>query len=94
MGRFVALMRIEGTIIDGRSGRLPVRPPIDVPLVGDDRSGDLSVVQLARQVASDRRAAALVLFINSRGGSSTASEAMRAALMSVAARKPGKRRAT
>ena len=88
MGRFVALMRIEGTIIDGRSGRLPVRPPIDVPLVGDDRSGDLSVVQLARQVASDRRAAALVLFINSRGGSSTASEAMRAALMSVAARKP------
>ncbi len=86
--KYVALMRIEGTIIDGRSGRLPVRPPIDVPLVGDDRSGDLSVVQVARQVASDRRAAALVLFINSRGGSSTASEAMRAALRSVAARKP------
>src|SRR5207245_8572578 len=28
-GRYVAVMRIEGTIIDGRSGRLPVKPPID-----------------------------------------------------------------
>ena len=87
-GKYVALMRIEGTIIDGRSGRLPVKPPIDVPLVGEDRAGDLSVVQVARQVAADRRAAALVLYVNSRGGSSTASEAMRQALKVVAGRKP------
>ena len=87
-GRYVALMRIEGTIVDGHSGRLPVRPPIEVPLAGDDRAGDLSVVQVARQVASDKRAAAVVLYVNSRGGSSTASEAMRRALQSVASRKP------
>jgi len=87
-GRYVALMRIEGTIIDGRSGSLPVKPPIDVPLVGDDRAGDLSVVQVARQVAADKRAAAMVLYVNSRGGSSTASEAMRQALAVVARRKP------
>lgn len=87
-GKYVAMMRVEGTIIDGRSGRPPVRPPIDVPLVGEERSGDLSVVQLARQVAADRRAAAMVLYVNSRGGSSTASEAMRQALSVVAARKP------
>lgn len=87
-GRYVALMRIEGTIIDGQSGHIPVRPPFEVPLVGDDRAGDLSVVQVARQVAADRRAAAAVLYVNSRGGSSTASEAMRRALQSVAARKP------
>jgi len=87
-GKYVALMRIEGTIIDGRSGRLPVQPPIDIPLVGEDRAGDLSVVQLARQVAADKRAAAVVLYVNSRGGSSTASEAMRLALNVVAARKP------
>ena len=87
-GRYVALMRIEGTIIDGRSGRLPVKPPIDIPLVGEDRAGDLSVVQVARQVAADKRAAAVVLFVNSRGGSSTASEAMRLALNVLAARKP------
>ena len=87
-GRYVALMRVEGTIMDGRSGRPPVRPPVDVPLVGDERAGDLSVVQVARQVAADRRAAAMVLYVNSRGGSSTASEAMRQALAAVAERKP------
>jgi protease-4 len=87
-GKYVAVLRIEGTIIDGRSGRLPIKPPIEVPLVGDDRSGDLSVVQAARQLAGDKRAAAVVLYVNSRGGSATASEAMRQALNVIAARKP------
>jgi protease-4 len=86
--RYVAIMRIEGTILDGRSGRPPVKPPIDLPIVGDARAGDLTVVQLARQVAGDRRAAAAVLYVNSRGGSATASEAMFAALDVVASRKP------
>ncbi|MHB8588834.1 MAG: signal peptide peptidase SppA [Candidatus Dormibacteraceae bacterium] len=87
-GKYVAVLRIEGTIIDGRSGTLPVKPPIEVPLIGDDRAGDLTVVQAARVVASDKRAAAVVLYVNSRGGSATASEAMRQALNVIAARKP------
>ena len=87
-GKYVAVLRIEGTIIDGRSGKLPVKPPIEVPLVGDDRAGDLTVVRAARQVAGDKRAAAVVLYVNSRGGSVTASEAMRQALEVIAARKP------
>ena len=86
--RYVAILRIEGTIIDGRSGSLPVKPPIDIPVVGDSRAGDLTVVQLARQVAADKRAAAAVLYVNSRGGSATASEAMRNALDQINARKP------
>lgn len=88
LGRYVAILRIDGVIIDGRSGRLPVKPPVDIPLLGDARAGDLSVVQVARQVAADKRAAAAVLYVNSRGGSSTASEAMRQALNVIAARKP------
>jgi protease IV len=87
-GKYVAVLRIEGTIVDGRSGRLPVKPPIEVPLLGDDRAGDLTVVQAARQLAGDKRAAAVVLYVNSRGGSATASEAMRQALNVIAARKP------
>jgi len=87
-GKYVAVLRIEGMIVDGRSGGLPIKPPIQVPLVGDDRAGDLSVVQAARVVAADKRAAAVVLYVNSRGGSSTASEAMRQALNVIAARKP------
>ena len=84
----MAVLRIEGTIVDGRSGGLPVKPPIEVPLLGDDRAGDLTVVQAARLVAADKRAAAVVLYVNSRGGSATASEAMRQALNAIAARKP------
>jgi protease IV len=87
-GKYVAVLRIEGTIVDGRSGRLPIKPPIEVPLVGGDRAGDLSVVQVARQVAADKRAAAAVLYVNSRGGSATASEAMRQALERIGASKP------
>lgn len=88
LGRYVAVMRIEGTIVDGRSGGLPVNPPVDIPLIGEGRAGDLTVVQAARQIAGDRRAAGMVLYVNSRGGSSTASEAMRQAIDAVAARKP------
>jgi protease IV len=87
-GSYVAILRIEGTIMDGRSDRLPVKPPFEVPFVGDERAGDLTVVQAARQVAGDKRAAAAVLYVNSRGGSSTASEAMRQALERVNARIP------
>lgn len=86
--KYVAVLRIEGTIIDGRSGGLPVKPPIPIPLLGDDRAGDLTVVQAARAVASDKRAAAVVVYVNSRGGSATASEAMRQALHVIAMRKP------
>jgi protease-4 len=87
-GKYVALLRIEGTILDGRSGRLPFTPPVEIPLIGGDRAGDLTVVQAARLVANDKRAAAVVLYVNSRGGSMTASEAMRHALAAIAARKP------
>ncbi len=87
-GKYVAVLRIDGTIVDGRSERLPIKPPIEVPLVGGDRAGDLSVVQVARQVAADKHAAAAVLYVNSRGGSATASEAMRQALERINARKP------
>ncbi|MFQ5407755.1 MAG: signal peptide peptidase SppA [Anaerolineales bacterium] len=87
-GRYVALLTVEGLIIDGESARPPIRPPLPIPLLFDKRAGDLSVVQAARKVAADKRAAAAVLFVDSPGGSATASEAMAAALQRIAARKP------
>ena len=87
-GRYVALIRVEGVIIDGRSQRPPFKSPLPLPLVFDPRAGDLSVVQQARTALADRRAAAVVLYVNSTGGSSSASEAMAAALQKVAANKP------
>ena len=87
-GRYVALLIIEGTIIDGESGRPPLRPPFPIPILMDPRAGDLTVVQAARRALKDRRAAAVVLYVNSGGGSASASEAMRAALDRVQRQKP------
>jgi protease-4 len=87
-GKYVALMSVEGMIIDGTSQQPPMEPPFPVPLVLDPRAGDISVVGIARRLVSDKRAAAVVLFVDSRGGSATASESMAAALKKVAQKKP------
>lgn len=87
-GRHIALLRIEGDIIDGRSGRPPFKPPLRLPFLLNERAGDLSVVQEARRVLADKRAAALVVYVDSGGGSATAAEAMAAALGQIAAKKP------
>lgn len=85
-GPYVAVLRIEGVLVDGDSAAPP--GPLPIPLVGDGRSGDLTVVQQARRVLDDDDAVALVVHIDSPGGSATASEAIAAALERVAAAKP------
>ena len=75
-GRVVGLIRVEGTIVDGRSRRAPFKPPLRPPLLFEDQSGDLTVVQQARSLAANRRVGAVVLWVESGGGSATASEAM------------------
>ncbi len=87
-GRYVALLTIEGKIIDGESSRPPIKPPIPIPMLMETRAGDLSVVQAARKVLRDKRAAAVVLYVDSGGGSATASEAMRSALEKINNEKP------
>ncbi len=86
--KYVAVIPIEGTIMDGNSGRPPVKPPIDIPILTEPRAGDLTVVQAARRALRDKRAAGVVLYVNSRGGSATSSEAMRAALQKIDETKP------
>jgi protease-4 len=87
-GKYIALMQIEGMIVDGRSGQPPVEPPIPIPVVMDERAGDMSVVNTVRQIQEDKRVAGAVLYVDSGGGSATASETMRIALEKLAAVKP------
>lgn len=87
-GRYLALMSIEGVILDGRSGGPPFESPIPLPLVMEPRAGDISVVHTIRQIMRDARVAGVVLYVDSRGGSATASESMRIALSKLAALKP------
>ena len=76
--RYVAVLGVSGSIVDGESADPPVKLPI--PLVGGERMGDATVVRLVRGLVKDEDAAALVFYIDSGGGSATASEAMSAAL--------------
>lgn len=85
---YVAVMGIEGNIVDGHSQRPPFRPPFQFPFILSERAGDLSVVQVARRIRRDKRAKAVVLYVDSGGGSATASESMRAALAKIAEEKP------
>jgi len=85
---YVGLIRIEGLIVDGESASPPAPPPVPVPLVGSVRAGDLTVVQQARRALADDACAAVVVWIDSTGGSATASEAIAAALSELAQRKP------
>jgi protease-4 len=87
-GPYIALLRVEGLIVDGRSNVPPVNPPLPIPLVLDERVGDISMINQIRQVMSDSRAVGTVLYVNSRGGSVTASESIRNALAKLAEMKP------
>jgi protease IV len=61
---------------------------VPLPIVVSARTGDRTVVQAARRVARDRRAAACVVLIDSPGGSATASEAIYQALAALNRKKP------
>ncbi len=87
-GRCVAVLRIAGDIVDGRSSTPPARPPFRLPLVLSEKAGDLTVVHQARSLARQRRVGAVVVHVDSGGGSATSSEAMAAALHTVAEKKP------
>lgn len=84
--RHVAIIRIEGLIVDGENAHPPA--PMPIPLLGGGRSGDLTVTQEARLALEDDNVAAVVVWIDSPGGSATASEAMAAALERLARSKP------
>ncbi len=87
-GKCVAIISVEGTMVNGYSQQPPIEPPLPLPVVFDTRAGDLSVTQVARRALRSKRTAAVVLYVDSRGGSATASESMAAALAKMAQRKP------
>lgn len=86
--RHVALIPIEGLIFDGESRRTPVPLPLPLPIVGEARSGDVTIVQAIRRAQRDPRVGAVVVYVNSPGGSPYASEAIHGALARLNTVKP------
>ncbi len=87
-GRYIALLRVEGNIVDGKSRRPPARPPFPAPFLFNEQTGELSFVQKARLALKDKRARAVLLYIDSGGGSAAASEAITSILGKIATQKP------
>jgi protease-4 len=63
--RLVGVVAVEGTIAPGRSRQIP----LPIPLIGGQIAGSESIVQALRQAERNPRIAAVVLYINSPGGS-------------------------
>ena len=84
----IGVIRITGSIVDGISQKPDFKPPLPIPFVFNERSGDTTVVAQARAALKDKRVKGVLLYVDSGGGSATASEAMYQALAKLAARKP------
>jgi protease-4 len=78
-GPAIAVLHIHGDIVDGESQ--------DIPLLGDS-VGDRTVVQAIESIAASSRVAAVVVRVDSGGGSASASERMWRALARLARVKP------
>lgn len=83
---YVAVLYVTGLIIPGESETPPTNVPI--PIAGGPRMGDLTVTRQVRNLMTDDKCKALVLYVDSGGGSATASEAMASALDEFAKEKP------
>lgn len=68
--RKVGLVSLSGNIMRGRSRRLPV----PLPFFGNEQAGDESVVGALRAAEKNRRVAAVLFHVDSRGGDALASD--------------------
>lgn len=69
----IGIVRVEGLIVPGRARRIPVPIPVPLPLP-EAQAGAETIAQQLRQAATDRSIAAVILYIDSPGGSALASD--------------------
>ena len=87
-GGYVALMHAGGMIVDGESAAPPSDLPLPLPFVGNERVGDITFNQQVRGLMRDPDCRAITLYVDSGGGSATASESMASALREFARTRP------
>ncbi len=76
----IAVVLIEGDIVDGKS--------VDVPLIGQKAAGGETIAQAIAWARDNSRVAAIVLRINSPGGSALASEVIAREVAATRGKKP------
>ncbi len=80
----IALVIAEGDIVTGKSGT----NPLPIPLIGGKQMGSTTIAEVLEKIKDDKKIKAVVLRINSGGGSALASEIINRALTELAAEKP------
>ena len=84
--KVVGVVSIEGLIVPGSSRKSPL--PIPIPLFGGEIAGSASVAQAIRKAEADPNVAAVVLYVDSSGGSALASDLMAREVKRLQAKKP------
>ncbi|HKZ39731.1 MAG TPA: S49 family peptidase, partial [Candidatus Hodarchaeales archaeon] len=87
MNRVVAILPAIGTIIDGRSKSRPLPVPVPVPIISGPLLGDITLNSAIKSLSRDSHIKAVVLHVDSPGGSVTASESIRSSLAELAKKK-------
>src|SRR5215212_4305065 len=82
--RRVGLVSLTGTIVRGRSRRLPV----PLPLLGGEQAGSESVVAALRLAERNRRVATILFYVESPGGDALASDLIWREVERIRAKKP------
>ncbi len=71
-GKAIGVVSLEGLIVAGRSRRSPL--PVPLPFIGSTQAGSDTVAQALRSAEANPRIAAVVFYVDSRGGSALASD--------------------
>ncbi len=86
--KVVGVIGVEGLIVEGSSQSLPLPLPIPIPFVGERLAGSDTIAQALRHAEQDDSIAAVILHVDSGGGSALASDLIAREVKRVRIKKP------
>lgn len=82
--KMIGVIKIEGTIMPGNS----FHSPLPLPMIGEQTAGSATIAQIVRRAEKDKSLAAVILYVNSPGGSALASDLIAREIRRLKASKP------
>ncbi|MGD2050201.1 MAG: signal peptide peptidase SppA, partial [Chloroflexota bacterium] len=84
--KFIGVVSLEGVIVMGPSRRPPIKIPI--PFIGGIMAGEETIVRHLRAAEKNNRMAALIIHVDSGGGSAVASDLIWRQIQRISQKKP------
>ncbi len=82
--KLIGVIKIEGTIMPGNS----FNSPLPIPMLGERMAGSGTIAQIIRRAEKDDNLAAIILYVDSPGGSALASDLIAREVRRLKAKKP------